>query len=412
MRLTLAIATLVLLQWSASPARAATVANDHHLAGFSFTAAGGVANDVSVSVQGEGPDQVYVITTAGDPVPYPLGAECVDVDSEPGQSPAHALRCPASHRAAFRLGDGNDRGVASGTPAGAFIWEGGDGDDHLSGTAGADRVEGGAGNDTLAGGAGADELDGDLGDDALDARDGSGDDTAACGAGYDFVRADPTDTIGACETVSYEDAPRAEDRPPTVSITAPGDGAALTTTAPTTITAEATDDRGVAQVVFAVGERTLCTDATAPYRCDFRPGAADVGRATIVVTAVDGAQQTASAVREVTVPRFGASLTAITTPVRDRRAPYRFTTRGRLQLPPGILPGPGCTGPVAVSLKAGTKTVSTRRVAVDRDCRFTSRVTFRLPRRLRPRSLAVVAVFAGNEVVGAATAPRQTVRTR
>ena len=48
-------------------------------------------------------------------------------------------------------------------------------------------------------------------------------------------------------------------------IRAPSEGARLSTKAVTHITADASDDKGVAGVVFYVGARELCRDTTAPF---------------------------------------------------------------------------------------------------------------------------------------------------
>ena len=103
----------------------------------------------------------------------------------------------------------------------------------------------------------------------------------------------------ACSSTAPRRRPRrarpapADDAPPTVAFTGPADGARLSG-APT-LTADAADDRGVASVRFMAGARVLCTDTTAPYACPFSLTGADVGRATLVAVATDGAGQTATA---------------------------------------------------------------------------------------------------------------------
>ena len=129
-----------------------------------------------------------------------------------------------------------------------------------------------------------------------------------------------------------------------VAWSAPASGARLSTTAPNTLSATASDDKGIARVDFLDDERTVCSDTTAPYTCDYRPQGDDVGRNTLVAIAVDTSGQTASAVRAVVVPRFAGRLSARTTPSRDTRAPYRFTTTGRLTLPAAVTPAQGCRG--------------------------------------------------------------------
>ena len=252
------------------------------------------------------------------------------------------------------------------------------------------------------------------GEDTINSRDGWPD-RIACSAGADVANADTLDIVSDdCETVNRADAGNVfdvpEDAAPSVAWTAPASGARLSTTAPTALSATAADDKGIAEVRFLDDERTVCTDTTAPYTCDYTPQGDDVGRNTLVVIAVDSAGQTASAVRAVVVPRFAARLSARTTPGRDRRAPYRFTTTGRLTLPAGVTAAQACRGTVTVQIKAGRKTVSSRRVKLRPDCTYRSRVTFRNPQRLRPRTLRRIVRFGGNSVVNATRATRQTLR--
>ena len=292
----------------------------------------------------------------------------------------------------------------------------------LTGSAVTNSIAGNQNADSITGGDGNDFLFGNAGNDALDTRDGFAD-RADCGAGAaDTARIDTFDQTKNCETVdSAEVAPRgpgtgqppaADDQPPTVAFTAPASGAALSTATPNLLTATASDDKGVTQVVFLAGERVLCTVVAPPYTCAFSPQEGDVGKAVLEVVAYDAAQQTAFAVRDVRVPRFTPSLSATTTPKRDATSPYRFTTRGRLKLPSGVTPATGCSGTVAVVFKAGRKTISTRRVSVRKDCTYASRVSFSIRSRLRPKRLRVGVTYRGNAVLLPATARRATVRTR
>ena len=204
-----------------------------------------------------------------------------------------------------------------------------------------------------------------------------------------------------------------EDAPPSVSFTSPAANAILS--GRPTLTATAADDRGVASVRFMAGERVICTDTTAPYECAYPLTAADVGRTTLVAIATDSAGQTGVALRGVQVSRFASpGVTARTTPSRDRRRPFRFTTSGIVRMPAGVTRAQGCgAGDVAVVFKAGRKTISTRRVALTRTCSYRSRVTFRSRKRF-PRSgrLTVRVRFLGNAVLGARRARTVTVRTR
>jgi chitodextrinase len=85
--------------------------------------------------------------------------------------------------------------------------------------------------------------------------------------------------------------------PPSVAIDAPTDGA--TVSGPVTISADASDDSGVAVVNIAVDGSHLCTDSAAPYNCPWDPTTA--GDHTIQATAVDDSGNSASASVDVTV---------------------------------------------------------------------------------------------------------------
>jgi hypothetical protein len=275
-----------------------------------------------------------------------------------------------------------------------------------------DVVVTGPANATVRGSAVFNSLTTGAGTDTLNSQDGSPD-RVSCGDGSDIANVDDVDVVNAdCETVNRAATSYNEDNPPTVAWSAPASGSRLSTTAPNTLTAAANDDKGIARVDFLDDERTVCSDTTAPYTCDYRPQGDDVGRNTLVAIAVDTSGQTASAVRAVVVPRFAGRLSARTRPRRDTRAPYRFTTTGRLTLPTAVTPAQGCRGTVTVQIKAGRKTVSTRRVRLRSDCSYRSRVTFRIKRRLRPRTLRRSVRFGGNAVMAAKSAKRQTLRIR
>ena len=100
------------------------------------------------------------------------------------------------------------------------------------------------------------------------------------------------------------------------------------------------------------------------------------------------------------------------TPRRDSRGPRRFTARGRLTLAGG-LPAGSCRGSATVRYQAGRRTIAMRRARVNRSCRFTSRVTFREPRRFfGRRTLRVRVRFGGNARLRPAAAKPRRVRVR
>jgi hypothetical protein len=147
--------------------------------------------------------------------------------------------------------------------------------------------------------------------------------------------------------------------------------------------------------------------------CNYQPIGQEIGRNTLVAIATDTAGQTAAAFNEVVVPRFAArSLTYKVSPKRDASAPFKFTTTGKLNLPSTVRAAEGCKGgSVSVQFRAGKKTISNRRVGLQRNCTFKSAVTFKIPSRLHPKSLNVLVRFLGNGVVNPRKAKAGKVRT-
>jgi hypothetical protein len=269
-------------------------------------------------------------------------------------------------------------------------------------------VTGGRGD--LTGGEGTDVLEGGTLDDIMRARDGSPD-TILCGAGTDTVEADTLDVVSTtCENVSTQAAPGGpfDDHPPLLAWTAPAAGATLPANGPTTLTANATDDRGVVRVQFFDDDRLLCEDTSMPFACAYQPRGGDIGRNTLLAVGVDGANQTTTLVRAVTVRRFTAPELALSLrPSRDRRSPYRFRLTGQLTRPSTVAPSQGCSGDVTLTAKAGRRTATTRRVKLTRTCGYSLTLSY----RKRPASrLRLTARFGGNEVLDPKTSRTRTIR--
>ena len=106
-------------------------------------------------------------------------------------------------------GSGDDIITAPGGKVAAFF-EGGPGDDVITGSArndvlrgdaGRDRIAGGAGADNITGGAGADRIAGGVGGDFIKVRDDARD-SVSCGAGRDRVNTDRRDVVNGCERIN------------------------------------------------------------------------------------------------------------------------------------------------------------------------------------------------------------------
>lgn len=173
-------------------------------------------------------------------------------------------------------------------------------------------------------------------------------------------------------------APRV-NAPPTVRFRTPTTGTAVGIAQ--AIDLEVSDDAGNPTVTVFDDDGTICTVSAPPYTCTWTPTGADVGRATLLASAVDAEGAPALAFVRVTAPRFKADLTRRT---RGRRV------SGRLILPAAVEGALGCRGNVVVR-----RGKLRRNVALKRNCTYAV--------RLPPGRGKVRARFAGNPVVAPAT---------
>lgn len=199
--------------------------------------------------------------------------------------------------------------------------------------------------------------------------------------------------------------PALADQFPQVRATAPAQAARISTSAATRLTAEASDDRGIARVEFIDDEVVECVDDTAPYECSYRPEGRDVGVNVVVVRAVDTAGQQSTQVLALSVPRFAPGGLSIATTRRAAGGGIRVTTTGRLSLPTAVTTAQGCRGTVIVTVRAGRVSLSSKATRLDARCRYRSAATlFDLP----TGDLRVVARFGGNAILAPLSSrPRQ-----
>lgn len=107
-------------------------------------------------------------------------------------------------------------------------------------------------------------------------------------------------------------------------------------------------------------------------------------------------------------------LTLSATPKRDTSGPRKLRFSGRLVLP-AKTSAAVCTtgGTVSVQVRSGRHTLSSRRVRLDKACRYVVRVTFASAKRFgRSTRLTAQAHWAGNRGTTAVSAKRTTVRVR
>jgi hypothetical protein len=129
-------------------------------------------------------------------------------------------------------------------------------------------------------------------------------DTTLSGPGMAGV-ARPSSYAG---TVNFDDfavtGPGGDNLPPSVTVTAPGNGAALSGTV--TVQATATDNVGVVRTVLQVDGSTRATDTLPPYQWSLDTTTIANGTHTITVLAYDAAGNVGSASVTVTVQNAGA----------------------------------------------------------------------------------------------------------
>jgi hypothetical protein len=137
------------------------------------------------------------------------------------------------------------------------------------------------------------------------------------------------------------------------------------------------DDFGSPVVTVFDDDGTVCTVSAAPYSCTWNPTGADVGRATLLASAVDADNRSSLASVRVRVARFKGTLTQSR---RGRRV------SGRLRLPAAVERSLGCRGKVTVRRGKVRRTT-----ALKRNCTYAVRL---------PAGRGRVRVsFAGNPVV-------------
>ena len=131
---------------------------------------------------------------------------------------------------------------------------------------------------------------------------------------------DPSNNVGSATPIAVTVANFVDTTAPTVSVTAPADGA--TVNGQTQLEAAASDDVGVTSVRFLVDGESVGTDASAPYTATWDTTTVSNASHTITATAVDAANNTGSATAvhvtvdnptDTTPPSPPGSLTATAT---------------------------------------------------------------------------------------------------
>jgi PKD repeat protein len=227
-----------------------------------------------------------------------------------------------------------------------------------------------------------------------------------------------TDASGATSSVSRDVEVAGPNVPPTASFAASPNPA--TTDARVVFDGSASGDPDGSIVKYEWdldGNGAFETDSGSNPRAERSYAAAGVYNVKLRVTDNSGGQT--DTLRQLTVtakpnvitrvtPR---SLSARTTPSRDRSLPYVFKTSGRLSLPSGVARVDGCNGRVRVTFKVGQKTISARTTALKSSCAYNTSVTFRDRKRIgKATRLRAIVRFQGNTRLNPKSARTRTVR--
>ncbi|MDQ3908415.1 MAG: Ig-like domain-containing protein, partial [Acidobacteriota bacterium] len=133
---------------------------------------------------------------------------------------------------------------------------------------------------------------------------------------------DAANNVGTSSPVSV--TVKHDVTPPTVSLTAPAAGSTLAGTV--TVSANASDDKGVARVEFYKGATLIGTDTTAPYSVQWNTSAEAPGAYTLTARAYDtGGNSTTSAGVNVTVKDSVAPTVSITSPANNSTVAKKTT---------------------------------------------------------------------------------------
>jgi len=297
---------------------------------------------------------------------------------------------------------------------------GGPGDDFLFGGDGNDKLDGQTGDDTLSGGLGADTLSGSIGSDTADYSDRTEAITASIDGQPDDGAADEGDNIttdteniaggSGDDTLTGSDAANTlvgGDGADTISGGAGPDTIVSRDAFADTVTCGSEDDTVIADALDAVDAD--CETVTLPDQGGGTTELPNQGGQTGDTGQTGETGQTSGTTPPATTQQTPStskpgrvrpsSLSVRIAPARDRVAPFRFVVSGALGLPRGTRRPAACQGGrVLVQVKAGSKTISTRRAAIDFNCRYRMRLSFANARGFgRSGRLKITVRFLGND---------------
>jgi hypothetical protein len=134
------------------------------------------------------------------------------------------------------------------------------------------------------------------------------------------------ESLPSGSSVSPPSSPPAVDAAPQVSITSPANGATLS--GAVTLSANATDDKGISKVMFYVNSANVATDTSSPYSASVNTAGYGDGNYTLKAVAYDTAGQTTEATVAVTfsnaAPPPAGDTAAPTVSVIEPTNPYAW----------------------------------------------------------------------------------------
>jgi len=178
----------------------------------------------------------------------------------------------------------------------------------------------------------------------------------------------------------------------------------------TKVTVSPESKQGVASVVFFLGDRQVCSDTTAPYSCEIKPRASEIGSQTVRVVVTDTAGLTGQDSRQVTVRKFAPrALQLKVATKRLKSGKLRRTVTATVLPPRGVSRAAACKGGrLATVVKRGKTTLIDRETKLGSNCRaVVTRVT--APRTSKGLRYQASVRFGGTTVL---TPVRKTRRFR
>lgn len=160
----------------------------------------------------------------------------------------------------------------------------------------------------------------------------------------------------------------------------------------------------IGSVRFAIGDRNVCTDTSAPYSCEILPTGAEVGSQTIRATLLDSAAQSATDQVSTDVAKFQPTLLSIKVKAKKpknkkaRRNRIIRVLSGGIEFNNRVTQAQGCaTGTVTMTVtKNGNTLFPLTQVPLRANCGYVLRFT--VP-KTKKHNFKVEASFGGNSVL-------------